>query len=81
MDLATKCVSLNKEPHLTMPTLINLNLIELNYYPFIVSPDKCNASCNVVDGLYIKICLPLETKDINVKVFNMITKIKKLKHW
>lgn len=28
-----------------------------------------------------KICIPSETKDINVEVFNMILKKTKLKHW
>ena len=32
--------------------------------------DKCTGSCNVVSP---KICVPKETKDINVKVFNMKT--------
>ena len=35
-----------------------------------VSLDKCNGSCNVLSPI---ICVPKETKDINVKVFNMIT--------
>ena len=34
-----------------------------------ISLDKCNGSCNV---LWPKICVPKETKDINVKVFKMI---------
>ena len=29
-------------------TLIDLNPIELNYYPFITSSDKCKGSCNVL---------------------------------
>ena len=33
-SLATKCVSLNNEPYMTRPTLIHLNTIETNYYPF-----------------------------------------------
>ena len=28
-----------------------------------------------------KICIPSETKDINVEVFNMILKKTKLKNW
>ena len=52
------------------PTLIDLNPVELNYYSFIISFDKCNERCIV---LSLKICVPKETKNINVKVFNMIT--------
>ena len=35
-----------------------------------ISLDKCNGSCNVLSP---KICALKETKDINVKVFNMLT--------
>ena len=35
-----------------------------------ISLNKCNGSCNVFSP---KICVPKKTKDINVKIFNMIT--------
>ena len=54
------------------PSLIDLNPVELNYYPFMISLDKCNGSCNAVDDLSTKIRVPSETKYENVKVFNMI---------
>ena len=52
------------------PTLIDLNPAKLKYYPFKISLDKCTGSCNVLSP---KICIPKETRDINVKAFNMIT--------
>ena len=72
---ATEFVALNNEPCFTRPALIDLNCIEIDYYPFMISPDKCNRSCMVADNLHIKICVPSKTKDISVKVFNVITKI------
>ena len=72
-SLTTKCVSLSNEPCMTKPTFIDLNPVELNYYPSIVSLDKSNGSFNVVDDLSMKICVPIKTKNVNVKVFNMIT--------
>ena len=59
----TKCVSSNNEPCMFRPTLLDLN----NY---IISLDKCSGSYNVFSS---KICVPKETKDVNVKAFNMIT--------
>ena len=35
-----------------------------------INLDKCTGSCNVLSP---KICVPKETKDINVIAFNMIT--------
>ena len=52
------------------PTIIDLNPVELKYYPFMISLNKCTGSCNVLSP---KICVPKESKDINVKAFNMIT--------
>ena len=51
-------------------TIIDMNLVELKYYPFMISLNKCTGSCNI---LYPKVCVPKETKHINVKAFNMIS--------
>ena len=56
--------------HVVRPTLIDTNPVELKFYPFMISLDKCTGSCNVLSR---KICIPKETKGINVKAFNMIT--------
>ena len=61
---------LNDEPCMVRPTLIDLNPVELKYYPFMISLNKYTGSCNVLSP---KICVPKETKDINVKAFNIIT--------
>ena len=76
-------MSLNNDPCIISLTLIDLNSIELNYYPFTISIDKCSGSFNVVDDVSTKICVPSETKYENVnKLFSMITIINdKQKHW
>ena len=68
-SLATQCVSLNDEPFMVRHTLIDLNPVGLKYYPFMIRLNKCTGICNVLSP---KICAPKETKDINVKAFNMI---------
>ena len=55
---------------MVIPTFIDLNPVELKYYSFMVSLDKCVWSCNVLSpNAYV----PKETKDINVNAFNVIT--------
>ena len=49
--LATKCVSLNNEPCKTRSTNIDLNPVDLNYYSFTISLDKCNRSCDAMTFL------------------------------
>ena len=64
----TKCLFLNDKPCMVRHTLIDLNPIELKYYPFMIRLNKCTGSCNVLSP---KIYVPEETKDINVKALNM----------
>ena len=73
--LATKVVSLSNEPCIDRPSIIDLNPIDLNYHSLMISLDKCIGSCNAVDDLSMKTCLPSKTKDENVKVFDMIIRI------
>ena len=72
----TKCLFLNDKPRMIRPTLIDLNPVELNYYPLLINLDKCTRSCNVLSP---KICVPKEKKDINVKGFNLITNKNEVK--
>ena len=46
-----------------------MNPVELEYYPFMISLDKCTGSCNVLSP---KIYVPKETKELNNKVCNII---------
>ena len=52
------------------PTLFDLNHFLLKQYPSMINLDKCTGSCNVLSP---KICVPKVTKDVNLKVLNMIT--------
>ena len=44
----TKCLFLNGEPCMVRPTIIDMNPVELKYYPFMISLNKCSGSCNVI---------------------------------
>ena len=61
----------NYEQCMGRPTLIaiDLNAVELKCYPFEINLDEYSGSYNVLSQ---KVCVPKETKEINVKVFNMI---------
>ena len=39
-SLATKCLFLSDEPCMVRHTLINVNPVELKYYPFMISNDR-----------------------------------------
>ena len=58
-SLATKCLFLNYEPCMVRPTLIDLNLVELKYYPFMISLNEYTGDCNILSP---KICVPKKQK-------------------
>ena len=73
----TKCISLSNQKCEVQPTLINLHpdeySQELHYYPFTIKLEKCVGSCNTLNDLSNKVCVPNKTEDLNIYVFNMIT--------
>ena len=79
----TKCVSLNTQKCMSQPTLINFHpneySQEFHCYPFSVKWDRYVGSCNTLNDLSNKVCVPNKTEDLNLSVFNMITGINELK--
>ena len=43
----------------------------MRYYPFMINLDRCNGSCNTLDDPSDKICVPNETENLNLRVFNI----------
>ena len=45
----------------------------LYYYLFAVKLDRCVGSCNNLNNLFNKVCVPNKTEDLNIYVLNIIT--------
>ena len=79
----TKFVSLSNQKCEIQPTFINLHpneySQEFHYYPFTVKLDKCVGSCNTLNDLSNKVCVPNKTEDLYLNVFNIITGINEPK--
>ena len=62
---------------MTQPTLTNLHPNEYSqefyYYLFKVNLDRCTGRCNTLEDLPNRVCVPIETEDLNLHVFNIIT--------
>ena len=56
------------------PELININSNEPTFYPYSVKIIKCSGSCNNINDPCAKICIPDVVKNINHKVFNLISR-------
>ena len=50
---------------------------EFHFYPFSVKQDSCVGSCNTINDLSNKVCIPNKTEDLNLSVFSMITGMNK----
>ena len=79
----TKCVLLSNEKCEIQPTFVNLHPNEysqkFHYYPFTIKLDKYVGSCNTLNDLPKKVCVPNKTEDLNLIVFNIITGINESK--
>ena len=62
------------------PEIININSNEPVFYPFSIKTSKCSGSCKSIDDPYAKICVPDDVKDLNVKVFNLMSTTNEIRH-
>ena len=62
------------------PEIINVNSNEPLFYPFIIKASKCGGSCNNINDPQAKICVPDVVKDLNVKVFNLMSRTNETRH-
>ena len=56
------------------PEIINVNTNEPVFYPYSITINKCKGSCNTIKDPYAKLYVPDIIKNINVKVFNLISR-------
>ena len=62
------------------PQIFNVNSDEPVFYPFSIKASKCGGSCNNINDPYAKICVPDVIKDLNVKVFNLMSRTNETRH-
>ena len=61
------------------PKIININNNEPVFYPYSIKVNKCSGSCSNINDRYAKLCVPDIIKNINVKVFNLMSRINKIR--
>ena len=68
------CISMNNQTCKVRSEIKNLNSNEHLFYPFSIKTSKCSGSCNNINDPYPKIWVPDAVKDLNVKVFNLMSR-------
>ena len=70
-----ECISMNNQECRARPKMIDTNANEPVFYPYSIKVNKCNRNCNNINNPYAKLCIPDVIRKINVKVFNLISRI------
>ena len=70
---ALECISMKNQECKVIPEIININSNNPILYPFSVKINRCSGNCNNINDLHAKICISDTVKNVNVKVFNLMT--------
>ena len=70
-----KCMSVVNQKCMYRPKIIDVNSEEPVFYPYFIKVNKCSGSCNNINDPFAKLCVPDVSKNINVKVFNLMSRI------
>ena len=62
------------------PKIVNVNSDEPVFYHFSIKTSKCSGSCNNINDPYAKMCVPDVVKNLNVKVFNQMSRTNETRH-
>ena len=73
-------ISMKNQECKVRPEIINVNSNEPVFYPFSIKISKCSDNCNNINDPYAKICVPNVIKDLNVKVFNLMSRTNETRH-
>ena len=60
--------------------IVNVNSNGPLFYPYSIKINKCSGRCNDINDPYAKLCVPDVVKNINVKVFNLISRTNEKRH-
>ena len=60
--------------------VININSNEPAFNPYSILINKCRDSCNNINDPYAKVFFPDVVKNMNIKVFNPISRINETRH-
>ena len=75
-----ECVSMNNQECKIRAEIINVNTNEPMFYAYRIKINKFKGSCNTINDPYAKLCVPDTIKNINAKVFNLMSRTNETRH-
>ena len=67
------CISMNNQECKVRPQIINVNGDDPVFFPSSIKTSKYSCSCNNINNPSAKLCVPDVVKNLNVKVFNLVS--------
>ena len=74
-----ECVSMINQECKIRSEIINANTNEPMFYPYSIKINTCKGS-NTINDPYAKLCVPDGIENINVKVFNLMSRTNETRH-
>ena len=71
---------MNNQACKARPQIVNVNSNNPILYPFSIKTIKCSGNCNNINDPYAKICVPDIIKNLNVTLFNLISRTNETRH-
>ena len=78
---ALNFVSMNNQECKVRRKIVKINSNNPMFYPFSIKVNKCSGNCNNLSSSpYAKIFVPDTVKDLNVRVFNLMSRTNETRH-
>ena len=71
---ALERISMKNQECKVRPKIVDINSNNPIFYPFSVKINKCSDNCNNINDPYARICVPETVQNLNVKVFNLVSR-------
>ena len=68
------CISMNNQECNVRPQIVNVNRDDPVFFSSNIKTSKCSSSCNKINNPYAKLCVADVVKNLNVKVFNLMSR-------
>ena len=74
------CISMSNQPCKARSQIINIITNNPTFYPLSVKTRKCGGNCNNINDQYTIICVCDVVKDLDVNVFNLMSRTNEKKY-
>ena len=75
-----ECISISNQECKVRPEIINVNSNDPMFYAFSIKTSKCSGTCNNINDPYAKLGVPDVVKNLNIKVFNLLSRTNETRH-